>query len=226
MEKLKKLSEKKIGLIKSGFQRFLTETIDWRQPLILIKGHRGTGKTTLLLQRAKAMQENAIYFSLDDIYFETFRLADTIDECYEKGYRYFFLDEIHRYQHWSKDLKNIYDNYSDINIVATGSSILEINKGNADLSRRLVSYDLPGLSFREYLQLEHSYFFSPVTLENVLSHHSIIASQINDEIDVLKAFKEFIRVGYYPFYKEGKNVYSQKLREITNLVLDLDIAPF
>ncbi len=226
MDKLKKLSEKKIGSVKTDFERSLSQIIDWQLPLILIKGHRGSGKTTLLLQKAKTLQEKCIYFSLDDIYFETFRLADTIEEFYEDGYRHFFLDEIHRYLHWSKDLKNIYDNYPEIKIIATGSSILEINKGNADLSRRLVSYYLPGLSFREFLQLEHNYLQDPVKLEDILTNHSEIATQINDEIDVLKNFQEFIRVGYYPFFKEGKKVYSQKLRETINLVLDIDIAPF
>ena len=226
MDKLKKLSEKKIGSVKTDFERFLSQMIDWQQPLILIKGHRGSGKTTLLLQKAKTLQEKCIYFSLDDIYFETFRLADTIEEFYADGYRHFFLDEIHRYLHWSKDLKNIYDNYPEIKIIATGSSILEINKGNADLSRRLVSYYLPGLSFREFLQLEHNYLHDPVKLEDILANHSEIAIQINDEIDVQKTFQEFIRIGYYPFFKEGKKVYNQKLRETTNLVLDIDIAPF
>ena len=133
MERLIKLSQKKINIVKTGFKRFLYREIDWDQPLILIKGYRGTGKTTLLLQHAKELSGKIIYLSLDDMYFEACRLAVLVDTLYEQGYRYFFLDEVHRYKHWSKDLKNIYDNYPDIKVAATGSSILEVSKGQEDL---------------------------------------------------------------------------------------------
>src|SRR6056297_1986760 len=116
MERLIKLSQRKTDTVKTDFKRFLFTEIDWRQPLTVIIGHRGAGKTTLLLQRIKELKGNAIYLSLDDIYFETYRLVELIDTLYEKGYRHFFLDEVHRYQYWSKDLKNIYDNYPKITI--------------------------------------------------------------------------------------------------------------
>jgi len=226
MNKLIKISERKISTVKVSFKRFLFHTIDWQQSLILIKGHRGSGKTTLLLQRAKELQEKSVYLSLDDIYFETYRLVDIIENLYDEGYRFFFLDEIHRYLHWSIDLKNIYDNYPDLKIVATGSSILEVNKGNADLSRRITSYYLPGLSFREYLELEYKFLHDALKLEDILKNHNQITAKINDHVEVLKTFQEFIKFGYYPFFKEGKTVYGQKLKETTNLVLEVDIAPF
>lgn len=226
MERLIKLSERKIASVKTDFKRFIYNKIEWKQPLILIKGHRGAGKTTLLLQKAKESRQESIYLNLDDIYFETYRLIETIETLYDKGYRHFFLDEVHRYRYWSKDLKNAYDNFTDIEIVATGSSILEVNKGNADLSRRVVSYYLPGLSLREYLTLEHQIDFSVYQLKQITDNHHEIASAINDKVDILKAYHEFVQYGYYPFFKEGKKVYSQKLREISNLVLDVDIAPF
>ncbi len=226
MERLIKLSQRKTDSAKSGFKRFLYKEIDWNQPLTIIIGSRGSGKTTLLLQRVKELKEKAIYLSLDDIYFETYRLAELIETLYEKGYRYLFLDEVHRYQHWSKDLKNIYDNYPGIIVVATGSSILKVNKGQADLSRRAVTYYLPGLSFREFLELEYQQAFSPITLDTITRLQHEISGEYTDAVDIDKTFKEYLQYGYYPFFREGIKVYGQKLQETTNLVLDVDIAPF
>jgi len=200
--------------------------IDWNLPLVIIKGHRGSGKTTLMLQRAKELNEKAIYLSLDDIYFETYRLTELIDILYTKGYRFFFLDEAHRYKYWSKDLKNSYDNYSDIKIVITGSSILEVYKGQADLSRRAVTYYLPGLSFREFLKLAYQQELPSIALADIIQHHHEISVDYYDRIDIVKMLKEYLQHGYYPFFKEGINFYGQKLLETTNLVLDIDIAPF
>ena len=226
MERLIKLSQRKTKAVKTEFKRFLYTEIDWSQPLVIIKGHRGAGKTTFLLQRAKELKENAIYLSLDDIYFETYRLVELIDVLYTKGYRYFFLDEVHRYKKWSKDLKNSYDNYSDIKIVTTGSSILEVNKGQADLSRRAVTYYLPGLSFREFLELAHQQIFPQIHLSDITQRHHEISADYYDRTDIDKTFKEYLQYGYYPFFKEGINLYGEKLLETTNLVLDIDIAPF
>jgi len=226
MERLIKLSQRKTEALRVETKRFLYNEIDWNQPLTIINGYRGAGKTTLLLQRINELKERAIYLSLDDIYFETFRLVEVIDNLYELGYRHFFLDEIHRYKNWSKDLKNSYDNYPDIRIVATGSSILKVNQGQADLSRRAVSYYLPGLSFREFLELSYHISFAPLELNTILQRHHELASDINDRTDVLKAFSEYLRYGYYPFFEEGVKVYDQKLRETINLVIDVDISGF
>ena len=226
MERLIKLSERKIASIKTDFKRFIYYSIEWKQSLILIKGHRGAGKTTLLLQKAKENPQDSVYLNLDDIYFETYRLIEAIETLYDKGFRHFFLDEVHRYRYWSKDLKNAYDNFTDIKIAAIGSSILEVSKGNADLSRRVAGYYLPGLSLREFLLLEHQINLPVYQLKQIIEDHNEIAIAINDKVDILKAYHEFIQYGYYPFFKEGKKLHNQKLREISNLVLDVDIAPF
>ncbi len=226
MERLIKLSQRKTKAVRTEFKRFLYAEVDWSQPLVIIKGHRGAGKTTFLLQRAKELKENVIYLSLDDIYFETYRLVELIDTLYAKGYRYFFLDEVHRYKNWSKDLKNSYDNYHDIKIVTTGSSILEVNKGQADLSRRAVTYYLPGLSFREFLELAHQQKFSQINLFDITQKHHEISADYHDRASIDTTFNEYLQYGYYPFFKEGINLYGQKLMETTNLVLDVDIAPF
>jgi uncharacterized protein len=170
--------------------------------------------------------ENSIYLSLDDIYFEANRLITLLDALYEEGYRHFFLDEVHRYAHWSKDLKNACDNYPDIRIAATGSSILEISKGQADLSRRAIIHHLPGLSFREFLVLRYGFPFEAVPLETILTLHQEIAEKVYDRTDILKAFGEYLTFGYYPFFKEGIKTYPQKLQETTNLVLETDIPSF
>lgn len=226
MERLKKLSDKKKKTVTIRFQRYLFDEIDWDQRLVIILGQRGTGKTTLLLQRMKILDKNTIYLSLDDIFFETNRLVYLVDELYEQEYRHFFLDEVHRYEYWSKDLKNIYDNYPDTTLAVTGSSILEIRKGQADLSRRPVVYHLPGLSFREFLNLEYKISTNPISLESVLNSHNELSAHLSDIIDPVRMFEEYLKYGYYPFFKESKQEFGQRLLETINLILDIDIAPY
>lgn len=223
MERIIKLSEQKLKQLKSNFKRYLFSHIDWKSNLIIITGARGTGKTTMLLQKMEIQKKESIYLSLDDFYFETNRLLLCIEELYNKGYRYFFLDEIHQYEHWSIDLKNIYDNYKDIQVIATGSSVLKIYQGQADLSRRADLYLLKGLSFREYLDLHHNIKFDTFPLEMILNKHTEISIEFTDKIDVLKYFREYLQIGYYPFSIENKYKYHQRLQQIVHLILDIDI---
>ena len=224
MDKLILKSNQKTAKTSLNFKRYLFNQIDWSERLSIILGHRGVGKTTLMLQAIQQFgSETSIYLSLDAIYFEENRLSELVDQLYAKGYRRFFLDEVHRYPHWSKDLKNIYDDYDDAYIVATGSSILEISKGQADLSRRAVEYKLVGLSFREYLSLSESIEFDTYSLEEIIQSHHIISSQITDKTSIIKHFNNYLKQGYYPFFKDGNSMYSQKLEATTNLILDIDI---
>ncbi len=223
MERLKKLSQKKKEGVNKTFKRFLFHHIDWSAPLNVITGHRGAGKTTLLLQGMEKFGSKAIYLSLDDIYFEANRLIHLIDDLYEDGYRGFFLDEVHRYRFWSKDLKNAYDNYADIRIFATGSSLLELSKGQADLSRRAVVHHLPGLSFREFINLRFDRTIPSFSLETILNEHQELSADIRDKVPIEQAFQNYLRYGYYPFFIEGKESYDQKLKATTHLVLDIDI---
>lgn len=223
MERLIKLSSKRLAGINTDFLRYLYIQINWSQRLILIKGARGTGKTTLLLQRMKMTDDKSIYLSLDDFYFESNRLVLLIEDLYEKGYRNFYLDEVHQYQHWSRDIKNLYDNYSDIKIIATGSSVLQLDKGQADLSRRAHLYTLFGLSFREYIALEFSQDFDSLDLRDILRKHTEISPELNDKVDILKEFGDYLSHGYYPFYRLDKEAYHRQLRQIIQLTMNTDI---
>lgn len=219
-------SDKKRNEVTEAFTRYLLPEVDWNQRLILLLGHRGVGKTTLLLQQLKRDPAKSIYLSLDDYYFEEQRLIEVVSALNDLGYRSFYIDEIHRYVHWSKELKNVYDDFTDSKFIVTGSSILEISKGQEDLSRRAVVYPLAGLSFREFLLLEEKVDLPVLTLAEIIQNHATISSDYLDQFELKSSFKNYLNYGYYPFYREGKRVYHQKLQETTNLVIDSDITPF
>lgn len=225
MERLIQFSEKKRKEIKQDFRRYLFDKIDWSQRLILVLGHRGVGKTTLLIQQMQQVTSPSIYLSLDDFFFEENRLVLFVEALIEKGYQTFFLDEVHRYQHWSIDLKNLYDNFPDAQFFVSGSSILALEKGKADLSRRAAVYHLAGLSFREFLELEKKGKFPKIMLNEILEKHQELSEQITDQIDVFSLFKEYLEFGYYPFYSEGKSNYKSRLLETTQVVLEMDLSP-
>ena len=153
------------------FQRFLHDEMDWSWRLNGIRGARGTGKTTMLLQRMKAehgLSEEAIYLSLDEMYFAEHPLQEVIEKLQARGVRYFYIDEVHKYPNWARVLKNVYDYFPHLQIIFTGSSIIELNQLNVDLSRRAIIYDLPGLSFREFLAIQGIAQFAPYTLAEIL----------------------------------------------------------
>lgn len=226
MDAIISYSNRKITQLKQSFERYLMKDIDWEQRLIVLLGHRGSGKTTLMLQRMKLSQQKAIYLTLDHLYFERHRLITTIELLYEQGYRNFYIDEVHKYLHWSIDLKNAYDTFEDAHIVATGSSILEIAKGNADLSRRAVVYHLYGLSFREYLHLSQNKYLAPITLTELIDKHSQIVEEIVNQVEIKANFQTYLKLGYYPFFNEGWKVYPQKLMEVSNLIIEVDIMAY
>ena len=228
MERLFKIFERRIKNTDTRFIRGFINKINWDERLISIKGSRGVGKTTLILQYIKLNKKidtQTLYVSLDDIYFQTNNLVDLVEEFYVNGGKYLFLDEVHKYGNWSREIKNIYDNYDDLKLVFTSSSVLEINKGEADLSRRAVTYELNGLSFREYLELGHKINFPELTLEDILENHVAIAQDLTSEERVIKYFKKYLENGYFPFFKEGETSYYQKINNVINLTIETDI-PF
>ena len=225
MERLITLSEKKKKGIHQPFRRYLFEQIDWTQRLILVLGHRGVGKTTLLIQHMQNVHSPAVYLSLDDFYFESNRLAELIEQLYEKGCRNFYIDEAHRYRHWSTDLKIVYDNLPDAYFIVSGSSILALKKGKGDLSRRAAVYHLEGLSFREFLLLEKKLNIQPLSLPQILEQHETLSADISDRLQILTLFREYLEYGYYPFYLEGKKLYKSRLTETTQVVIEMDLSP-
>jgi predicted AAA+ superfamily ATPase len=199
-------------------------TWDWR--CIGIRGARGVGKTTLLLQRLKTLdpQIKSVYLTLDDIHFGTFTLKDTLETFRLHGYTYFFLDEVHKYPDWSKEIKNIYDLYPEIYVIFTGSNIIELHLQAVDLSRRAVMYDLPGLSFREYLLLNKIAEIPAVKLDDLLKNHREIALPIISKIRPIQHLQEYWKDGYFPFFLENRPLAVVRIKQIIQLVLQMDIS--
>lgn len=193
--------------------------------LIGIKGSRGVGKTTLLLQYAKTMLQNEpfVYISLDNLYFSENSLLDFTDEFYKNGGKTLLIDEVHHYPSWSLELKNIYDLYPDLKVIYTGSSLLHLSKGRADLSRRSVVYNLPGLSLREFINFSANLDLAPISLENILTDHEAVAKGIWKLTKPIKWFNQYLNHGYYPFFLENIENYHLKLNEIILQVLESDL---
>ena len=200
--------------------------IDWNDRLIGLIGARGVGKTTYLLNHLKVKlpkDAKAIYISLDDIYFSSNSLIEFADNWTKLGGTHIFIDEVHKYPNWSQELKNIYDRYKRLKVVFTGSSLLQIHSGDADLSRRAVIYNMNGLSFREFLQIQTGKTFRNYTLKEILDNHASIAKEIVREIHPLAYFEDYLTYGYYPFYLESLKSYPAKLKSTVNLILEVEL---
>jgi len=227
MEQLIEKFRKKIAQTQTNFVRSVMFQINWEARLIGLKGARGVGKTTLLLQFIKLRLLNEIdstlYVSLDNIWFTEHKLINLVDSFVKRGGKYLFLDEVHKYPNWSIEIKNIYDDYPEIKIVFTGSSLLEILNARADLSRRAVIYNMQGLSFREYLNIELNIDLKSVTFEEIVNQHSEISREIVSKIKPLQHFESYLQNGYYPFYKEIPNLYHSRLEEVINMVLEVEL---
>lgn len=217
---------RKIDKISLRFKRYLYNQINWDVKMIGIKGARGVGKTTLLLQHILENYKDidqVIYVSLDDLWFSNHSLFDLVDWAYQHGLHRIYLDEVHRYAQWQLALKNIYDSYPDINIVYTGSSLLSIDYAVADLSRRQTLYTLHGLSFREYLAFENIIEISPLRLEDLLDNHLRYAIDITREIKIAPKFEAYLEHGCYPFYKESATDFLDRLRQTALITIDIDL---
>ncbi|MFW6224850.1 MAG: ATP-binding protein [Bacteroidota bacterium] len=222
MESLRRTFLSLIKNINTNFQRKLD--VNWENRMNAIIGARGVGKTTFMLQHIKQAHkslDNVLYASLDNLYFYEKGLEEVVDLFYNYGGRYLYLDEVHKYTSWSRILKNIYDNYPDLNIVFTSSSVIDIYKGDADLSRRAVKYTMNGLSFREYLMLVHNIKVSSYTLEEILFNHEKIFLDLPKDFTVLIAFKNYLINGYYPFTLEPE--FLSKLQNAINTVIEVDL---
>lgn len=209
------------------FERELERKISWNARLISVRGSRGTGKTTLFLQHIKKTFSNnlnkVLYVNLDNIYFSNNTLVELAEKFASRGGTHLFIDEVHKYENWSKEIKNLYDDFPELHIAFTGSSLLEILNGRADLSRRTLVYELTGLSFREYLSLIKAHDFPIFTLEEILKNNEQISAEIASKIKPFEFFDDYLSFGYYPYFLEGKDDYSNRLNETLNMILEVEL---
>lgn len=220
-----KLFEQFLKLLKetdTNFFRYIYAEINWKSRMIGLTGPRGVGKTTLVLQHIKKNLNPAetLYVTAEDFYFADNRLIDLADTFVKRGGKYLFVDEIHKYKEWAKELKLIYDYHPELNVVFTGSSVLDIKKGASDLSRRAVMYHMQGLSFREYLKLFHQISVRTYSLEEILEHQV----ELPEVKHPLPFFETYLKRGYYPFALEED--FDLRLQQVVNQTLEIDIPMY
>lgn len=235
METLIEQSRRKVLAVSTRFVRSLADKVQWNSRLIGIRGAQGVGKTTLLLQRmagaaqagATRPDTRALYVSLDSLWFSRHELPELADRFTKQGGTHLFLDEVHKYPEWIRVLKNIYDDYPDLSIVFTGSSLLTLLDARADLSRRAMMYTMPGLSFREYLNLTTSAAFPCYSLEEIFLNHEQMSATICGMIKPFEHFSSYLKTGYYPYFMEditrGTNTYQTRLEETLSMILELEL---
>lgn len=208
------------------FRRDVMDDIDWDEKLLFIKGSRGVGKTTLILQHIKETfdySEKALYVTMDGISIANTSLIQIAKSHMQSGGTHLFIDEIHKYTNWSQELKNIKDSFKKLHVTVSGSSILDLYKGNADLSRRAVTHVLYGLSFREFINIEAKTTIRRYSLNEIVEDNLKITQEVLDQVNPLQYFKSYLTHGYYPFYLEGTKYFHQKLNNTVNQVIEVDV---
>lgn len=207
-------------------RRGLMDEIDWNDRLIGIKGSRGVGKTTFLLDYARerfgADNKECLYVNLNHFYFTERTLVDFAAEFRAKGGKVLLIDQVFKYSDWSRELRYCYDHFEDLRIVFSGSSVMRLKEENPDLSGKVVSYNLRGFSFREYLNLMSGHHFPAYALDEVLERHREIARQICAEVRPMAYFQDYLHHGFYPFFLEKRN-FSENLLKTMNMMLEVDV---
>lgn len=219
---LTEFMENQLKQTTSTFHRYMFDKISWDSRMFGLVGPRGVGKSTIVLQYIKENRASRKMFfvSADHLYFSSHTLVDTVDEFVKEGGEQIFIDEIHKYENWSRELKQIYDSHPELKVGFTGSSVLDIYKGQADLSRRAPIFTMQGLSFREYLQLFHQTEVPVYTLNEILGHKAHIDSVSHP----LPLFREYLQRGYYPF--SGESEFEIRLRQVVNQTMEVDIPQY
>lgn len=218
---------RRLQAVPKGFHRYNYSHINWNDDLIGIKGPKGCGKTTLILQHIaetfpKSEIRKALYVSLDSLWFATHDVREVVEYHYTHGGTHLFLDEVHYYPKWQTLLKNINDEYPGLKLVYTGSSMLQIERGEGDLSRRQQMYDMRGMSFREFLQYEGMATVEPIPLEILLKDHVSVAMEMTKGINILSLFERYLREGYYPFYRSVHEGFENRLLSVVNQIIEND----
>lgn len=227
MDPLFDFQESLLRHVTNSFRRYLHQQINWKQRMIGIKGPRGSGKTTLMLQYLKfdkGLPSTALYITADHTWFYNHSLLETATDWYKQGGRILFIDEVHKYQHWSRELKNIYDGLPEMQVIFSASSALDIYRGEADLSRRVITYSLAGLSFREYLSFTTANNFDTISLKDVPANHRSFSQHVLEKLQPLPSFRKYLQNGYLPIIAEGEDEYLLRLEQIVNAIVDTDLA--
>ena len=237
-------AEKKIGFMESLFKkhrmlisqvstkivREIMTSIDWEKPLVAIRGSRDVGKTTLIRQYIRKNYGinagEALYCVMDGMYFSSHTLLDLADRFHQMGGKHLFLDEVHRYPTWSREIKEITDLYPDMKITFSGSSLIQILNADADLSRRVLSYTMEGLSFREFLQFYKGIRIPKHSLQDILSHFDNICSDVARQCQPQRLFEEYLRVGYFPFYDGNEEQYYSRIENVIDFVVGQELTLF
>lgn len=221
MEQLQATYRKLLRETHTTFHRYMYDRINWNARMIGLMGPRGIGKTTLVLQHIKEQlpQKESLYVQAEDFYFASHRLTELADTFVKTGGKYLFIDEIHKYKDWARELKLIYDYHAELHVVFTGSSVLDIAKGAFDLSRRALMYEMQGLSYREYLELFHGVRIPACTLQQLLQQEV----EVPDGFLPLKHFADYLQRGYYPFSDDD---ISQYIQQVVNATIETDIPQY
>ena len=225
IERIYRISAEKIAETSLSLKRYAYDDIDWNIRLIGLRGARGVGKTTLLLQKIlenDLERDKSLYLSLDSVWLDAKEIYLLAEYHVQHGGTRLVLDEVHYVKNWQQIIKNLYDDFRELKIAYTGSSLLRLKARQGDLSRRQIGYELPGLSFREFLKFEGVMDRQPLSLSEVLSGHVSIARDITKGVKILPLFERYFRSGYYPFYLEGVAKYEERIRQVVNQTLDSD----
>lgn len=204
-----------------SFKRYMFNRIDWNNRLIGITGPRGIGKSTMILQRIlQQKNKKTLYVSADHTFFSKHSLVELADSFVKEGGTHLYIDEVHKYKGWSREIKQIYDVHADLTLVFTGSSVLDILEGEADLSRRALMYSMQGLSFREYLELFHGVKIEAFSLKDILAHKAVVPEIQHP----LPLFREYLKQGYYPFSRE--NGFTLRMEQVIAQTVESDIPQY
>ena len=229
MDRLFQRHDDYLRVTPTDYIRDFMKQVCWDSRLVCIKGPKGVGKSTLLRQRIKLNyaeeDRHVLYCSADSGYFSNHTLLDTAEDFVKIGGTHLFIDEIHKYEKWSIEIKEIYDLYPQLHVVLSGSSLLALKSGLADLSRRMLQYDMPGLSFREYLRLEKGINLSPVRLQELLGNPCEFCLNVRKLCSSpLEHFSGYLQKGYYPFYFEDKVAYAPRVENVVNYTIDNELT--
>ena len=230
METLVKKHRMYISQVSMDIVRERINDINWEKPLVAIKGSRGVGKTTMIRQYIRRTYGTnageALYCVMDSIYFSSHSLLDLAERFHQMGGRHLFLDEVHKYPHWSKEIKEINDLYPELKITFTGSSLIQILNADADLSRRALSYTMEGLSFREYLHFYKGIIIPRYSLDDILNNADTICEKMNRLCRPQKMFEEYLRTGFYPFYDGSEVEYYSRIENVVNFIIEQEMTEF